>query len=124
MGNVMKNILLILSSVSLNAAAQILMRRGMLRVGEVSLGSSLAAALPRMIRNGFLWLAMASYGVSIVTWMIVLSRVEVSFAYAFSSLGFVFVAVMGTLILKEPLSAQRAAGVAVVCIGIIILARG
>lgn len=120
----MKNILLILLSVSLNAAAQILMRWGMLRVGEVSLAQSLVTALPRMISNVFLWLAMASYGISIVTWMVVLSRVEVSYAYAFSSLGFVLVAIMGAFMLKEPIPAQRAAGIAVVCIGIIILAKG
>ena len=120
----MKNILLILLSVSLNAAAQILMRWGMLRVGEVSLAQSLVTALPRMISNVFLWLAMASYGISIVTWMVVLSRVEVSYAYAFSSLGFILVAIIGALILKEPIPAQRVAGIAVVCIGIIILAKG
>jgi multidrug transporter EmrE-like cation transporter len=67
---------------------------------------------------------MASYGVSIVTWMIVLSRVEVSFAYAFSSLGFVLVTIMGALILKEHISAQRLTGIVVVCIGLIAIARG
>ncbi|MDR2491004.1 MAG: 4-amino-4-deoxy-L-arabinose transferase [Spirochaetaceae bacterium] len=120
----MKNILLILLSVLLNAAAQILMRYGMLRVGEISLTQSMIVVLPKMIRNIFLWFAMLGYGISVVIWMIVLSRVEISYAYIFSSLGFVLVSVMSALILNEQLSAQRIAGIAVVCTGIIILARG
>jgi hypothetical protein len=68
----MKNIFLILASVSLNAAAQLFMRKGMLKVGEVSLSAGLFKALPAMAGNGFLWLALACYGVSILTWMVVL----------------------------------------------------
>jgi len=120
----MKNILLILTSVSLNACAQILMRKGMLCVGEVSSGYSLFKVLPQMITNIFLWLSLICYGISIVTWMIVLSRVEVSFAYAFSSLGYVLVTVMGVVILKEYVSVFRIAGILVVCIGVILVAKG
>jgi len=120
----MKNILLILTSVSLNAGAQILMRKGMLCVGEVSSGHSLFKVLPQMITNIFLWLSLICYGISIVTWMIVLSRVEVSFAYAFSSLGYVLVTVMGVIVLKEYVSVLRIAGILVVCIGVILVAKG
>jgi multidrug transporter EmrE-like cation transporter len=123
MENRMKNILLILLSVSLNAAAQILMRWGMLRVGEVSLGASLVTALPRMIGNIFLWLAMASYGVSIITWMIVLSRVEVSFAYAFLSLGFVLVTVIGYFFFYEHVTPIRVMGIALICAGVFFVSR-
>jgi multidrug transporter EmrE-like cation transporter len=119
----MKNIVLILLSVSLNAAAQIFMRWGMLQVGEVSLAASLAAALPRMLRNGFLWLAMASYGVSIVTWMIVLSRVEVSFAYAFLSLGFVLVTVIGYFFFNEHVTPIRVLGIALICAGVFFVSK-
>jgi multidrug transporter EmrE-like cation transporter len=119
----MKNIFLILASVSLNAAAQLLMRKGMLKVGEVSLSAGLFKVLPAMAGNGFLWLALACYGVSILTWMVVLSRVEVGFAYAFSSLGFVLVTLLGAVFLKEHISVTRLAGVAVVCAGIILIAR-
>jgi multidrug transporter EmrE-like cation transporter len=103
----MNNILLILTSVSLNAAAQVLMRTGMLQVGEVGVNAqTLFKALPGMAGNGFLWLSILCYGISILIWMIVLSRVEVSFAYAFSSLGFVLVTIFGSFILKEHISME------------------
>jgi len=119
----MKNILLILTSVSLNAGAQLLMRKGMLRIGEVSIANSLLKVIPQMLSNIFLWLSLSCYGISIITWMVVLSRVEVSFAYSFSSLGFVLVTIMGTIFLREQISALKILGISIICIGIIILAR-
>jgi len=119
----MKNILLILISVSLNAAAQLLMRKGMLRIGEVSIDQSLLKVLPQMITNIFLWLSLLCYGISIVTWMIVLSRVEVSFAYAFLSLGFVFVTMFGYLFFNEHITYIRIIGIALVFAGVIFVSR-
>jgi multidrug transporter EmrE-like cation transporter len=120
----MKNILLILTSVSLNASAQFLMRKGMLRIGEVSTTHSLIKVFPQMITNIFLWFSLCCYGISIITWMIVLSRVELSFAYIFSSLGYILVTVMGVIFLKEYISIFRIMGILVVCIGIILVAKG
>jgi multidrug transporter EmrE-like cation transporter len=56
--------------------------------------------------------------------MSVLSRVEVSFAYAFSSLGYVLVTVMGVFFLKEYISTLRIVGILVVYMGIILVAKG
>jgi multidrug transporter EmrE-like cation transporter len=119
----MKNIALILVSIALNAAAQIFMRFGMLKVGEVEIGASLIKAVPRMITSIFLWLSIVCYGISMVSWMVVLSKVEVSFAYAFLSLGFVLVTILGALFLREHISIQRIVGICVVCCGIILVAR-
>jgi drug/metabolite transporter (DMT)-like permease len=77
-----------------------------------------------MITSPFLWLSIFCYGMSILLWMTVLSRVEVSFAYAFSSLGYIFVTIMGVLVLKEYISFFRIVGILVVCIGVILTAKG
>ncbi|MDR2210661.1 MAG: EamA family transporter [Spirochaetaceae bacterium] len=95
----------------------------MLRVGEIDGLTSLYKALPAMANNIFLLMSFLCYGISIILWMVVLSRVEVTFAYAFSSLGFVMVTVLGAAILKEYISIQRLIGIAVVCCGIILVAR-
>jgi drug/metabolite transporter (DMT)-like permease len=121
----MKNVTIILISVSLNAFAQILMRRGMLKIGKISIVSQeFFRSFPLMFTNAFLWTAFFCYGVSIVLWMIVLSRFEVSFAYAFSSLGFVLVTIMGAVLLKESISPLRIAGIGIICLGIILVAKG
>ena len=82
------NILLILISVLLNCAAQLCIRKGMLIVGEVGM-SGMVQNLGAMISNLWLWGAMVCYAVSILMWMAVLSKVEVSFAYPFLSIGYV-----------------------------------
>jgi multidrug transporter EmrE-like cation transporter len=121
----MKNIPLILASVSLNAVGQVLIRQGMMRVGEASIsGAFFTQVLPRMIFNGFLWLAFLCYGMSILLWTIILSKTEVSFAYAFSSLGFVLVTLMSAAFLHEHISVLRITGITVVCAGIVLVAIG
>ena len=118
----MNNIIMILSSVLLNCAAQLLMRKGMLLVGEVGVGN-LMSNLGAMICNLWLWGAMACYGVSILLWMAVLSKVEVSFAYPFLSIGYVVAAIVGWQLFGESLSLTRIAGILVICVGVYLISR-
>ncbi|MDR2633864.1 MAG: EamA family transporter [Treponema sp.] len=119
----MKNICLILAGVLFNAGAQLLMRKGMLDIGTISLHSSVKDMLPKMITAGYLWLSIACYGISALLWMVILSRVEVSFAYAFLSLGFVIVALMGYLIFNEHITRIRIAGMVFIGTGVLLVSR-
>lgn len=118
----MTNILLILSSVLLNCFAQVFIRKGMLQVGEMGMTNFASSVVP-MATNLYLWLAMACYAVSILLWMSVLSKVEVSFAYPFLSVGYVVAAVIGYYCFGEHLSATRIAGIVVICIGVCLISR-
>ncbi|MDD3569486.1 MAG: SMR family transporter [Lachnospiraceae bacterium] len=120
----MGNIILIIISVLLNCSAQLAMKKGMMGVGEISGGlSSLISAVPSMITNWFLWISMLCYGVSIVIWMIVLSKVDVSYAYPFLSIGYVISAVVGYYFFAENITPIRVAGIFVICIGVILISR-
>lgn len=120
----MLNYILILSSVVLNSIAQILIRKGMLKVGGVTFSSLLDLTnILSILQNIWLWLAMLSYVLSIVLWMMVLSKVQVSFAYPFLSIGYIVAAVIGFLWLGETFDLYKIAGIAVICFGIIILSR-
>jgi multidrug transporter EmrE-like cation transporter len=120
----MKNIFLIIGSVFLNACAQIIMRKTMIQIGEINLEHrNILSYLPQLIGNIFLWGSFLCYGLSICIWIIVLSKVEVSYAYAFSSLGYILVVIMGSLLLHEQVSMIRILGIIVVCFGIILVAR-
>ena len=100
------------------------MRKGMLKVGEVSnITSSLLKMLPGMAGNIFLWIAMVCYGLSIVLWMVVLSRLEVSFAYPFLSVGYVISVIIGYFFFGEAVTPIRIAGIAVICAGVVLVAR-
>jgi multidrug transporter EmrE-like cation transporter len=119
----MKDLALILISVALNAAAQIFIRAGMLKIGNVTTGSSLVNALPSMVTSWQLWLAIVSYGFSMVLWMMALSKFEVSFAYAFLALGFVLVTLCGWFFFNENINAFRIAGIALICLGVFLVSR-
>ena len=66
----------------------------MLLVGETGM-SNMITNLGVMVTNIWLWGAMICYALSILLWMAVLSKVEVSFAYPFLSIGYVVAAVVG-----------------------------
>lgn len=116
------NIVLILLSVLLNCAAQLLIRKGMLVEGEVGMQNMLSH-VGSMIINLWLWGAMFCYALSILLWMSVLSKVEVSYAYPFLSVGYVVSAVAGYALFNENLSPIRVAGIIVICIGVILISR-
>jgi multidrug transporter EmrE-like cation transporter len=116
------NIVLILVSVLLNCAAQLCIRKGMLQVGEIGL-DGLMTHLWTMVGNLWLWMAMICYAVSILLWMAVLSKVEVSFAYPFLSIGYVVAALVGYQFFGESLSLTRIAGILVICLGVFLISR-
>lgn len=116
------NFLLIFLSVALNCAGQVLMRKAMLDIGEV--GSQPAAHTAMlMVSHAFLWLALICYGVSVLVWMAVLSKVEVSYAFPLGSIGYVIVAVLGYMFLGEQVSPLRLVGIVIICIGVFVVSR-
>lgn len=119
----MTNIVLILVSVLLNCAAQLLMRKGMMINGEVGGIQALLSDLPGMLTNLYLWGSMFCYAISIVMWMMVLSKVEVSYAYPFLSIGYVLSAVVGYFLFQENVTPVRVAGIIVICVGVFLISR-
>lgn len=116
------NLVLILSSVLLNCLAQLLMRKGMLLIGNVGL-ESLVAQSVNMLTNIWLWLAMVCYAVSVFLWMVVLSKVEVSYAYPFLSVGYVLAAIAGYFFFSESLTLMRILGIFIICLGVYLISR-
>lgn len=117
------NAILILVSVTLNCLAQVFIRKGMLVTGEIGEFSKLLSAIPHMITNVYLWGAMICYTVSFLTWMMVLSKVEVSYAYPLLSMGYVLAAIIGYFWLSEHLSPVRVVGILVICLGVFLISR-
>ena len=114
----------ILAGVSLNAGAQLLLKAGVNAVGHfeftraniLPIGLKLAMQLP--IVGG-----LACYVVSVVVWIVGLSRVDVSIAYPMLSLGYVVNAVAAWYLFGEALSMQRLVGIGIILIGVLVLAR-
>ncbi|HVS75660.1 MAG TPA: EamA family transporter [Steroidobacteraceae bacterium] len=71
----------------------------------------------------WLWAALACYGLSVVVWLVGLSRVPVSQAYPLLSLGYVINVGLAWWLLGEVPNVQRVAGIAVIVFGVVLVAR-
>ena len=115
-------IILILSSIFLNCLAQLLIKKGMLEVGEISVFQILDN-VSKIVTNIWLWFAVVALGFSLLLWVVVLSKVEVSYAYPFTSLGFVFLLITGFFCFNETISLMKIIGVIVISIGVFIISK-
>lgn len=115
---------MILFTVLTNAVAQLLLKQGMITAGQFSLSAEgIASAVPRLVLNPFLAAGMTMFVVSMASHLLVLSRVELSFAYPFLSLAYVVVTVASYLFFGEAVNAYRIVGVAFICAGTVLIAR-
>jgi drug/metabolite transporter (DMT)-like permease len=70
-----------------------------------------------------LWYAIFAYGLSLIIWLVGLSRVPVSQAYPLLSLGYVINIGLAWWLLGEVPNVQRVAGVGVIVVGVVLVAR-
>lgn len=71
----------------------------------------------------WLWAALGCYGLSVVVWLVGLSRVPVSQAYPLLSLGYVLNIGLAWWLLGEVPNMQRVLGIAVIVFGVVLVAR-
>jgi multidrug transporter EmrE-like cation transporter len=115
---------LILAGVLLNAAAQLLLKAGTNAVGhfEFSAANIVPVGL-RLALEPFILGGVACYVVSLVVWIMALSRVEVSIAYPMLSIGYVINAVAAWYLFGESLTALRLTGIGFIVVGVFLVAR-
>lgn len=119
-----KYIPLILFTVFTNAAAQIMLKKGMIAVGSFSFDmSNIASAFVKTMFNPYVFLGLCTFVISMLSHLVVLSRVDLSFAYPFLSLAYVVVAVYAYFVFKEDVNMIRFAGIALICFGTVLIAR-
>ncbi|MHB8347470.1 MAG: EamA family transporter [Acidiferrobacterales bacterium] len=115
---------LILLGVLLNAGAQLLLKEGMRRIGHFAFSWPNVIPIGMQIAiNPFILAGLFSYAVSVVVWILVLSRVQVSFAYPMLSIGYIVTAVAAYYLFNEQLSLTRVAGIVVIIGGVYLITR-
>jgi drug/metabolite transporter (DMT)-like permease len=113
---------LILFTVVTNAAAQIMLKRGMISLGALNLAENgLVATAFSIVFQPFVFLGLSTFVISMASHLVVLSRVELSFAYPFLSLAYVIVAAYAYFIFGENVTALRVAGIATICLGTVLI---
>lgn len=115
---------LILFTVLTNAMAQIMLKKGMLSVGALDLSASqIVGTVLKVGFNPFVFLGLCTFVVSMASHLVVLSKVQLSYAYPFLSLAYVVVAAYAFFVFHEDVNATRIAGIALVCLGTIVISQ-
>ncbi len=114
---------LVLAGVLLNAVAQLLLKAGATAVGPIAGWDGLRHAAPGLATHPGIWGGLGCYALSVVVWIVALSRVEVSVAYPLLSVGYVVNAVLAMWLFGENVSLQRWIGIGVILVGVTIVAR-
>jgi len=90
--------------------------------GSLSMVDKFYYALTMLV-NPFILLSILFTLLSGLSWMIAMSKFDISYAYPFTTLGFVLVFGFSILLFNEPFSWQKLLGLIFIVVGIIITSK-
>lgn len=116
---------LVITGVLLNAVAQLALKAGVRDIGPIALSADQVVPVSlRLMSEPFLWGGLTCYAISVIIWILALSRVDVSIAYPMLSLGYVVNAFAAWWLFGELLTPMRLVGIGIIIVGVYVLARG
>ncbi|MCJ7471663.1 MAG: EamA family transporter [Actinobacteria bacterium] len=124
--NLLSSVLLILLSISIAVTGQVLLKIGIDRIGINGFGSmkALTGLFSGIIKSPMVLTGLFLYFISAAIWLVILSTVDLSFAYPFIGLSYVIVLILSKFILKEEVNPLRWAGAFIITVGVVIISRG
>jgi multidrug transporter EmrE-like cation transporter len=116
---------LIVVSVFLSAGSQLILKIGM-TAPEIQRAFAEGVSLPRTAlaigSSPFVIAGIGCFGLSLMCWLFVLAKVDVTLAYPCVALGIVITVLAGHFLLGEAVSALRVAGISMVVMGVLVIA--
>jgi multidrug transporter EmrE-like cation transporter len=116
------NFLIILAGVLLNAVGQLALKFGSIKINEYGSAPDIISLLEKYLNTPIV-IGLACYVLSVATWVVALTRVDVSVAYPMLSIGYVVVAILAYLFFGEVITTQKVLAMGVIVVGVILLAR-
>jgi drug/metabolite transporter (DMT)-like permease len=113
---------LIALSVSSSVIAQTIIKIGVTQPGKTEPVGLLELVLI-ILRSPLIMGGLFLYGVGALSWIAVLRRLDLSFAYPFLALNFVLITLTSYFALGETVPFSRWIGILVICVGILVVAR-
>jgi drug/metabolite transporter (DMT)-like permease len=118
-----KTYFLIFLMVVFGPLGNVLLGKGMKRIGAVSIGTpaGMPDVLTHVLRSGTIWLGIGSLMTFFVAYMLVLSWADYSYVQPASSVAYGMVALLAHFILREVVTPTRWAGVLLICVGVLVV---
>jgi drug/metabolite transporter (DMT)-like permease len=116
--------LLVFLVVAAMAAVQLLVKKALLIVGPFP--GNLSQAFPfflKVFTNFYFILGIVITVLAALVWILVVSKMQISYLYPFIALSYVLVALFSMIFFKEDVTALRWIGIVVICAGVFLVAR-
>jgi uncharacterized membrane protein len=119
----LKTYLLIFLMVIFGPLGNVLLGKGMKRIGAVSIGMPAETLdfLSRVLMSGTIWLGIGFLITFFVAHMLVLSWADYSYVQPASSVAYGMVALLAHFMLREVVTPMRWMGVLVICLGVLVV---
>jgi drug/metabolite transporter (DMT)-like permease len=101
----------------------VLLSKGMQGVGSARnwQPQELAHVFSQILTSGYIWFGIGCLLAFFVAYMLVLTWADYSFVQPASAFSYAIVAILGLVLLGEKVSALRWSGIAVICLGVLIV---
>jgi multidrug transporter EmrE-like cation transporter len=80
--------------------------------------------LAKLLVNPWIVSALAASLLAAVAWMAAMTKLDLSHAYPFTSLAFILVTIASAMLFHEPMTTPKIAGIALICLGIVVGSQG
>jgi len=118
-----KTYLLIFLMVIFGPLGNVLLGKGMKRIGAVTVATPAEAldVLSRILTSGTIWLGIASLIIFFGANMLVLSWADYSYVQPASSVAYAMSALLAHFLLREVVTPTRWVGVVIICLGVLVI---
>ena len=117
--------LYIVLTIALTVYGQIIIKWQVVNAGEFPEASvSKVWFLLGLLLNPWIISALLSAFLASMSWMAVMTKLQLSYAYPFTSLSFVFVLVLSGILFHETITLPKVIGMGLIVLGIIVGSRG
>ena len=115
---------LLITGALLYAITQLALKMSGRETGSIELStSSVVPVTSHLMSEPRIWLGLSCYGISVIVWILALSRVNVSIAYPMLSIGYIVNAFAAYALVGESLTPGKLLGIGIIVVGGTALAR-
>jgi drug/metabolite transporter (DMT)-like permease len=119
-----KTLFMVLLMVVCANVGDLMLKRGMSRIGEVQPSlAGLARAFPLTVSNGSIWVGIFFLSGFMLSYMTVLSWADYSYVMPAGAFGYAILTLLAVVFLHETVSPRRWTGVVLICVGVLLVGQ-
>lgn len=120
----MKNAMYIVITIFFTVVGQILVKAGAKRLPQYNSNiDNIIMYIIKAVFSPLIFLGLLSAVIAAISWIGAMSKYDISFAYPFMSLSYVFVMILAAIVFKEVINLKQWIGLMFICFGVFLISR-